>query len=63
MKWALDSYAVELRVGLDYNEEVHRSRVDNLGDWSNMIGYKMVSSPVGAYTMAKTSLVENFKHG
>ena len=27
-----------------------------------MIGYEMVSSLAGVYTMAKTSPVENFKH-
>ena len=33
------------------------------GEWSNMIGNEMDSSPVGVYTMAKTSSVENFIHG
>ena len=34
----------------------------NLGAWSNKIGYEMGSLLVGVYIMAKTSLVENFKH-
>ena len=46
---------------LDYNEEVHRSK--NLREWSNAIGYKMVTSLAGVYTTTKTSLVENSKHG
>ena len=32
-----------LRVGSDYNEEVQWSRIS--GEWSNMFGYKMGSSP------------------
>ena len=52
---------VNIRVGLDYNEEVHRSRI--LGEWSNMIGYEMGFSPDRVYTTTKTSLVVNFKHG
>jgi hypothetical protein len=44
---SLDSYL--LRHGLDYSEEdVHRSRI--LGEWSNMIGYEMDSSPPQFYT-------------
>jgi hypothetical protein len=44
---SLDSYL--LRHGLDYSEEdVHRSRI--LGEWSNMIGYEMDSSPPKFYT-------------
>ena len=31
-----------VRVGLDYSEEVHWSKI--LGEWSNMIGCKMGSS-------------------
>ena len=41
-----------LTVGLDYGEEVHRSRI--LGKWSNTIGYKMGSSPNGLYATVKT---------
>ena len=47
--------------GLDYGEEVHWSRI--LGEWSNMIGYKMDSSPARLYTTAKTSPMENYEHG
>ena len=32
-------------------------------EWSNMIGYKMSSSLARVYTIARTSPVENFKHG
>ena len=46
---------------LDYSEELHRSK--NLGEWSNAIDYKMVTSLAGVYTTTKTSLVENSKHG
>ena len=49
------------RLVLDYSEEVHRSK--NLGEWSNAIDYKMVTSLAGVYTTTKTSLVENSKHG
>ena len=49
-----------LRVNLDYGE-VHITRI--LGEWSNMVGFEMGPSPAGVYTMAKTSLVENFEHG
>ena len=52
-----DKYAT-LRVNVDYGEEVHWLRI--LGEWSNMIGYKVGSSPARVYTMAKTSHVENF---
>ena len=38
---------------LDYNEDVHQSR--QLGEWSNMIGYKMGSSLVGILSTTKTS--------
>ena len=48
------------RANSNYGEEVHRSRIS--GEWSNMIGYEMGSSPARVSTMAKTSLVENFKH-
>ena len=41
-----------LKVGLDYDEEVH-----------NVFGYEICSSLVGVYTMVKTFSVENFKHG
>ena len=44
---------------LDYNEDVHQSR--QLGEWSNMIGYKMGSSLVGILSTTKTSLVENLQ--
>ena len=57
---AHDKYAT-LRVGVDYGEELHRSRI--LGERSNMIAYKVGSSPARVYTMAKTSQVENFNHG
>jgi len=50
-----------LRAGLDYGEEVHRSRIS--GEWSNMIGYDISSSHAEVYTTANTSLVENCKHG
>ena len=33
-----------------------------LEEWSNLIGCKMSSSPIGVYTTAKTCPVENFKH-
>jgi hypothetical protein len=49
------------KVGLDYGEEVHRSRI--LGEWSNMVGYKMGLSLAGVYTTAKTCPMENFKYG
>ena len=52
---------VSVRFGLDNVEEVHRPRT--LGEWSNMSGYKMGSSLAGVYTTAKTSPVENLKHG
>lgn len=43
----LNSYL--LRHGLDYSEEdMHRSRI--WGEWSNMIGYEMDSSPPTIYT-------------
>ena len=53
--------SIRLKVGLDNGEEVHWSRI--LGEWSNMGGYKMGSSPAGVYTTAKSSLVKNFKDG
>jgi hypothetical protein len=31
--------------------------------WTNIIAYKMGSSHVGVYTMAKTPPMKNFKHG
>jgi hypothetical protein len=34
-----------------------------LGEWSNMIGYKMGSSPIKVYITAKNFRVENIKHG
>ena len=49
-----------LRVVVDYGEKMHRSRI--LGEWSNMIGYKMGSSLARVYTTAKTCLMESFKH-
>jgi hypothetical protein len=52
---------MNLRVGFECGEEAPRSRI--LGEWSNMIGYKLGPSMVRVYTMAKTSPVENFKHG
>ena len=51
--------SVLLRAGLDYVEEVHWSR--NLGEWSNMIGYKMGSSRADVNTTTKTPLVKNSK--
>ena len=39
-----------LRAGLDYGEEVHKSRI--IGEWSNLIGYTLGSSLVGVYTTA-----------
>jgi hypothetical protein len=50
---------IEGRASLDYDEEVHQSRV--LRGWSDMIGYEMGSSLVMFYIMVKISLVENFK--
>ena len=38
---------VILRAGLDYNEEVCRSKM--VGEWSSRIGYEMGSSPTGVY--------------
>jgi hypothetical protein len=49
-----------MRANLDYGE-VHGTR--NLEERSNMINYEMGSSTAGVYTMAKTSLMENFEHG
>lgn len=49
------------RANLDYVEEVHLSRF--LGAWSKMIGYEMAVSLARVYTMAKTSMMKNFKHG
>jgi hypothetical protein len=40
---------------------VHQSK--NLREWRNKIGYEMGFSWARVSTMAKTSLVENFKHG
>ena len=48
------------RANLGYGDEVPWSRI--FSGWSNMIGYKMSSSHARVYTMAKTSLVKNFKH-
>jgi len=50
-----------LRADLDYGEEVQQSRT--LGEWANLIGYKMGSSLAKVYTLTKISMVENFKHG
>ena len=50
-----------LRANLDYNEEVHQSKIE--GEWSNMIGYKTGSSPAKVYTMAKTFMANIFKYG
>ena len=50
-----------LRAGLDCGEEVHLLMI--LGEWSNMIGYKMGSASAGVYNAIKTSAVETFKHG
>jgi hypothetical protein len=49
-----------IRANLHYKEEEHRSR--NLGEWSNMIGYEMGTSPAGVYTMPKISPVGILKH-
>ena len=46
---------------LGYGAEAHRSSI--IAEWSNMIGYKMSSTLVGAHTTTKTSPVKNFKHG
>ena len=43
---------VHLRLGFDFGEEIHQSRI--LGEWSNMIGYDKGSSPTTVYTTAKT---------
>ena len=51
----------QLRVGVDYIEEVHRSRM--LGAWRNMSGYGMGFSPTGFYTTTKTIPMENLLHG
>jgi hypothetical protein len=59
--WLRNGFFTDRRfAGLDYGEKVHWSRI--LGEWSNMIGYKMGSSLTGVCAMAKTSPVENFKH-
>ena len=50
-----------IRIGLDYIEEVHKSSI--LGEWSNMIGYKMGSSLLMVYTTTKSFPAEDFKHG
>jgi hypothetical protein len=49
---------IRLKASLDYCEEVHRPKFLGGGEWSNMIGNKQA----GVYTIAKTYLVENFKH-
>ena len=51
-----DQWKGWLRIGLDYSEEVHWSRI--LGEWSNVIGYETGSSLARVYTMAKTCLVK-----
>ena len=49
-----------VRAGLDYDEVVQWSRI--LGEWSNMIGYKLGSSLAKVYTMAKSSQAKIFEH-
>jgi hypothetical protein len=46
-----------LTASLDYGEELHRSG-GILGEWSDMIGYEMGSSPMRLYTTAKTISVK-----
>lgn len=41
------------RVGLDYGEVVHQSRI--FGEWSNMNGYGMGSSSIKVCIMLKDS--------
>ena len=60
LKYKLIMGSMFLRVSLDYGEEIHLLRI--LGEWSNMIGYKMSSSPAGNFSAAKTSPIKNFKH-
>ena len=45
---------VALKAGLDYNDKVHHSRI--LGEWSNMIDYKMGSSTSRVYI-----IINNFR--
>ena len=52
---------VQLRVGLDYGEEVHWSQI--LGQCNIMICYEMGPSLIGVHITTKTFLVEDFKHG
>ena len=62
MKVDLKNWALYIRVGLDYDEEVHQSII--LGDGAICLATKWPgSSPVGVYAMAKTFIVKNFKHG
>ena len=61
LKYKFVMGSMTLRVSLDYSEEVQPSRI--FREWNNMIGYEMYSSPAGSYTTAKTSPVDNFKHG
>ena len=46
---------------LKYTEDIHWSRI--LGNWSNMIGYEMVSSPTWVSVTFKASLMKTFKYG
>ena len=60
--WEMETrLGTSLRADLDYGEEVQQSRT--LGEWANLIGYKMGSSLAKVYTLTKISMVENFKHG
>jgi hypothetical protein len=55
----LSTFSHSVKQPLDYGEEVHWSR--NLGEWSNVIGYEMGSSPAKVYTTIKSSPMDNFK--
>ena len=44
----LTLFVVPLRVASDYVAEVHQPRI--IGEWNNMIGYKMGSSLAKVYT-------------
>ena len=57
----LKTHQPTLRACLDYNEDVHRSRI--LGERRNMIGYEMGSSLAEVYSTTKASPVKNLKHG
>jgi hypothetical protein len=45
-------HVFQLKFGLDYDKEVHQSRIS--GEWSNLIGYEMGFSPAKVYTTPKT---------